>query len=260
MRKLFIWLKELKIIMANSWNFSGSAEWYDLILGKDEYKKNAKFVSKQLKRFNVKTVLELACGSGLYLFPLKKAGFDIEGLDISKKMLDVARKKSKIIKLYQQDMKKFNTKKKYDAILILNSGLGLLPNHSLIDKVIKQCQKNLNDNGIFLIDLPNHKKEIKESNFNQSYKQYKISNGKIDLIFHDYKKDNKWISEWHGFVKQGNKLSQFKEYYEELIFFPSKVEKSLKKHGFKILAVFGSRRGGKFNPNNSWRRFYLCQK
>ena len=122
--------------MADSWDFSGSAEWYDVILGKNEYEKNAKFVSQQLQKFNVKTVLELACGSGLYLFPLKKNGFNVEGLDISKEMLDVARKRSKTIKLYQQDMTKFNTKKKYDAILILNSGLALLPNHSLIDKTI----------------------------------------------------------------------------------------------------------------------------
>ena len=80
--------------MANSWDFSGSAEWYDVILGKEEYEKNAKFVFQQLQKFNVKKVLELACGSGLYLFPLKKNGFDIGGLDISKEMLDVSRKRS----------------------------------------------------------------------------------------------------------------------------------------------------------------------
>ena len=55
--------------MADSWDFSGSAEWYDVILGEKEYEKNAKFVSQQLQKFDVKTVLEIACGSGLYLFP-----------------------------------------------------------------------------------------------------------------------------------------------------------------------------------------------
>ena len=174
--------------MTDSWDFSGSAEWYDIIFGKYKYEKNAKFVSQHLKRFNVKTVLELACGSGLYLFPLKKDGFDIEGLDISKEMLDVTKKRNKAIKLYQQDMTKFNTKKKYDAILILNSGLALLPNHSLIDKTIMRCQENLNDNGILLIELPNHKKEIKESNFTQSHEKYKIPSGKIDVFFRDHKK------------------------------------------------------------------------
>lgn len=246
--------------MADSFDFSGSAEWYDVILGKDKYENSARFVSQQLQKFNVKTVLELACGSGLYLFFLKKSGFDIEGLDIGKEMLDVARDRSKAIKLYQQNMTSFDTKKKYDAILILNSGLALLPNHSLIDKTIKRCHENLNDDGILLIDLPNHTKEIKEFNFTQSCEEYKIPNGKIDIIFRDHRSNNKWVAEWYGFVKQGNKFSQFKEYYEELIYSPRVIEKSLKNHGFKILKVFGSRRERKFDSNNSWRRFYLCQK
>jgi SAM-dependent methyltransferase len=246
--------------MVDSWDFSGSAKWYDVILGKDEYEKNAQFVSKQLQKFNVKTVLEIACGSGLYLFPLKKNGFDVEGLDISKKMLDAVKKRSKAIKIYQQDMTKFNTKKKYDAILVLNSGMVLLPNHSLIDETLKRCYNNLNSKGILLIDLPNHKKEIKESNFNQDHEKYIIPNGKIDVIFRHRKTGNKWIEEWYGFVKKGNKVSQFKEYYEELIYSPRRIEKSLKNYGFEILNIFGSRRGRKFDSNNSWRRFYICQK
>jgi len=243
-----------------SWDFSGSAKWYDVILGKKDYEANAKFVSQQLKKLNVKTILELACGSGLYLSPLEKSGFVVEGLDISKKMLDVARKRNRNVKLYRQDMTKFRINKKYDSILILNSGLALLPDHNLINKTIEQSKKHLNDKGILLIDLPNHRKEIKESNFTQSHEQYKIPDGEMVVIFRDYQKENKWISEWDGFVKQNNKFSQFKEYYKELIYSPQKIEDSLKINGLKILKIFGSRRGKSFNPDNSWRRVYLCQK
>jgi ubiquinone/menaquinone biosynthesis C-methylase UbiE len=241
-------------------DFSGYAKYYDLILGKKEFEKNAEFVARELKKFGVKSILEVACGTGLYLFPLKKAGFNIEGLDISKEMLQGARARSKKIKLYQQDMTKFQTRKKYDAILILNSGLVLLPNQQLIRKTLKRCYSHLKENGFLMLDLPNHKKEIKESNFSQEHSQYKIPKGKIDVIFRDYKKKNKWIAEWHGFVKQGNQLSQFKEYYEELIYNPKELEQSLKDIGFKILKVFGSRKGGTFKPNDSYRRFYLCKK
>jgi len=50
-------------------DFSNSAKYYDLILGRKEFEKNAKFVASELNKFGVKTVLELACGTGLYLFP-----------------------------------------------------------------------------------------------------------------------------------------------------------------------------------------------
>lgn len=246
--------------MVNSWDFSGSAKWYDIILGIEEYEKNADFVSSQLKKFKVKKVLELACGSGLYLHPLKNKGFDVEGLDISEEMIKVAKKRCKSVKMYNQDMTKFKINKKYDAILILNSGLALLPNYSLIEKTIKLCQEHLNKKGILMIDVSNHEKEIKESNFNQTHEEYITSNEKINVIFKDYKKKDKWITEWHGFVKRGNKFLQFKEYFEELIYSPKKLEKCLENEGFKILNIFGSRRGKKFDSNKSWRRFYLCQK
>ena len=241
-------------------DFSGSAQYYDIILGKDNFRKHAQFVSKLLKKYKVKSVLELGCGSGLYLFPLKKLGFKIDGLDISKEMLYLARKQDKKIKLYQEDMSKFKINKKYDSIICLNSSLVLLPNFKLIEKTLRNCYKHLNKNGILLLDLPNHYKEIKESNFSQEKETYKIKNGTLEVIFRDYKKNNKWVSEWFGFVKQKNNFSNFHEYYEELIYSPKELEKSLKNLGFKIIKVFGSRRGGTFDKNKSYRRFYVCQK
>lgn len=239
-------------------DFAASAAWYDAILGKEEYEKNAKFVAQELKKYKVKSILELACGSGLYLFPLQKAGFVVEGLDISNEMLAVAKKRSKTIKLYQQDMTLFRIKKKYDAILILNSGLVLLPNHAAIEKAIAQSGKHLKDNGLLLIDLPNHAKEMQDARSTQE--RFRIPKGTIDVTFNYYKKKNKWVEEWKGVVKEKNKTIPFTERYEELIYSPKKLEEILQKHGFTILKVFGSRRGGAFNPNTSWRRVYLCQK
>jgi SAM-dependent methyltransferase len=241
-------------------DFSGSAEYYDIILGKKEFELNSKFIEKLLKKYNKKNILELGCGTGLYLFPLKKAGFNIEGLDISKEMLKVVKKNKIKIKLYEKDMSSFKINKKYDSILCLNSSLILLPNIKLIEKTIKNVYNHLSKKGLFLIDLPNHIKEIKENNNSQTKKKYKISKGSLEIVFNDYKKGNKWISVWNGVFKEGSNSKKFKEHYEELIYSPKELEKYLKKAGFEIIDVFGSRRGGKFNIHKSWRRFYLCQK
>jgi SAM-dependent methyltransferase len=242
-------------------DFSGSSEYYgQLSFNQKSHNKKVNFYKKILTNYKVKSVLDLGCGNGLYLFPLKKAKFYIEGLDISKKMINEIRKKNKTIKLYIQDMSKFKINKKYDSIICLNSSLVLLPNFNLIEKTIKKCSKHLNEKGILLLDLPNHKKEIKESNFEQTIGTSKISSGRIDTIYRDYKKGNKWVTDWFGFVKKGKNFFQFKEHYEELIYSPKKLEKSLKKNGFKIIKIYGTRQGGNFDSNNSFRRFYLCQK
>jgi len=242
-------------------DFAGSAKYYDTILNKKDYTKNADFVAKILKKNEVTSVLEIACGTGLYLFPLKKKGFDIDGLDIGKKMLDVARKSGFRGKLYKKDMSEFNLGKKYDSILILNSGLILLPNMKLIGKTLRKSKEHLKENGLLLIDLPNHSKEIKECKNAVEIERYKISGGKMEVTFRDYKKGNKWISDWKGVVKiKGKKDEKFSEYYEELIYSVREMERLIKKNGFKILKVYGSRRGSKFDSHKSWRRFYVLKK
>tara|TARA_Y100000310_G_C20661970_1_gene805293 strand:+ start:440 stop:1192 length:753 start_codon:yes stop_codon:yes gene_type:complete len=242
-------------------DFSESAKYYGLMCSNPkEIERRSNFVTDTLKKHKIKSVLDLGCGNGLYLSPLKKSKFDVEGLDISKEMIKEARKKNKSIKLYLQDMSKFNIHKKYDAIICLDSSLVLLPNFQMIEKTIKKCNEHLNQGGILLLDLPNHKKEIKEANFEQSSGTSKIPRGRIDAIYRDHRKGDKWITDWFGFVKRGKNFFQFREHYEELIYSPRKLENSLKKNGFKILSTYGTRKGGNFDPNKSYRRFYLCKK
>jgi SAM-dependent methyltransferase len=239
-------------------NFAASTLYYDTILGKKKFENYANFLSKLLHNYNIKSVLELGCGSGLYLSPLKKNGFSVEGLDISKKMLVLAKKLN--VPLYCRDMASFRLRKKYDAIICMNSSLVLLPNFTLIEKTLKNCYSHLNSKGILVLDLPNHAVEIKENNFSQDVDTYKIPKGKLNIIFRDYKLNNKWVSEWFGFIKQKNSFSNFHEFYEELIYSSVNLEKTLQKIGFEILHIFGSRNGGKFLKTNSYRRFYVCKK
>jgi len=110
----------------NDW--ANSAEYYDLVLDKKQFTKNVEFIAKTLKEHDCKTVLELGCGSGLYLLQLKDQGFDIEGLDISKEMLEELFKLNPQATTHLTDMSTFNLGKKYDAIICLTSSLVLLPN------------------------------------------------------------------------------------------------------------------------------------
>ena len=245
-------------------DYAHSAEYYDLIheihLGKQKFAKSAQFIAKLLKRYKAKSVLELGCGTGLYLFPLKKQRFAIEGLDISKQMLAVARKKDKRIKLYQQDMSKFTTKKTYDAILCLNSSFVLLPNLTQMKQTLKRIHAHLQPGGICILDLPNHTKEIKELNNTQEHIVKTIRGKQVDVTFRDYKKNNRWISEWHGFVRKEKQFFAFKEHYAEFIYSPKLLEQALRKQGFTIVQRFGSRTGGKFDVKKSYRRVYILIK
>ena len=163
-----------------------SAKFYDLTQGVSDFVNYSKFVAKILKKYKVENVLELGCGTGLYLIPLKEY-FDIEGLDLSKDMLEVASSKDSKLRLYHQDMSKFKVDNKFDAIICMNSSLLLLPSVKHFDKTFKKVNEHLKPEGIFILDVADVDVEIKNWNFTQDESSYEIPRGKVDIIRRDYK-------------------------------------------------------------------------
>jgi len=237
-----------------------SAKYYDFLVDKKDLEKEVNFITKFLNKFKTKSLLDVGCGTGLYLTRFKKQGFNVEGLDLSTNMLKEARKKNKIIKLHKKNLLDFKINKKYDAIICLSSTLILLPNFNLIKKTLKNIKSHLVLKGIFILDLPNHSVEIKALNNVKEHESIKIPGGKMEATFLSYKKENKWREEWYGNVIKGKKRTKFKDIWEEYIYSPRTLEEYFKKIGFNILKIYGSLKGGKFDKNKSYRRVYFCQK
>ncbi len=239
-------------------DFSGGARYYDVIQGVKDFEKYAKFTAKVLNEFNVKTVLELGCGTGLYLFPLQKAGFDIEGLDVGKEMLALARTKGKAV-LHEADMANFNLKKQFDAVLCMNTSLLYLPDWKSMVSALSLVGKHLKPQGIFILDVPDLGVEIKELDKVVQHVTFALPKGKLKVRFTDYVKGNRWFAEWQGEATENGKKMTFSENYSELIYDVKELEKELKKR-FKIIRMYGSREGAPFVEGESWRRMYVCQK
>ena len=73
--------------------FTNSALFYDAI--NKEYKKEAAYVVQSLREFDftAKKILELGCGTGNYSFILRDHGYEVLGIDASKEMISLAKKK-----------------------------------------------------------------------------------------------------------------------------------------------------------------------
>lgn len=100
-----------------------------------------------LKRFSG-TALELGCGSGRLLIPLRDAGYLIEGLDNAPEMLDLCRQKpgGEDLILHQAGMEDFDTGAKYGAITIPAFTLQLIP-FELIPDVLENIRRHLQPDG-----------------------------------------------------------------------------------------------------------------
>jgi cyclopropane fatty-acyl-phospholipid synthase-like methyltransferase len=99
-----------------------------------------------------KTVLEIGCGNGRMTSYFKKLGANIEGLDISKSLLDRLGKKDKKIKTYLGYNLNIIPNNKYDIIISFMTFQHC--NKEAVYRYFQQGLSKLKDGGYFVFQLP----------------------------------------------------------------------------------------------------------
>ena len=102
--------------------------------------------------------LELACGSGRLLIPFLKEGFDIEGVEPSKEMVDILKHKLKgsDIKptIHQQKLEDLKLKgKKYNLIYISLGSLQMMSDPDEVSILLTKLKGMLEEGGKLVISL-----------------------------------------------------------------------------------------------------------
>lgn len=94
------------------------------------------------------TALELGCGSGRLLLPLRDDGYLIEGLDNAPEMLELCRQKpgGEDVILHQAGMEDFDTGATYGAITIPAFTLQLIP-FETVPEVLANIRQHLHPDG-----------------------------------------------------------------------------------------------------------------
>jgi SAM-dependent methyltransferase len=127
-------------------------EFYDVVMG--DRREAAEQVMELIRaaKPDAKNVLELGCGTGSILKRLQDA-YEISGLDISGKMLSVARKKVPRSKLYRQDMVDFRIDGRFDVIICVFDSINHVRHFSDWKKVFAAVSRHLSPGGCFIFDI-----------------------------------------------------------------------------------------------------------
>lgn len=141
--------------------FNQYSKYYDEIYRQKDYVLEAKFIKGIIKKYSllkVKNILSIGCGTCSYEILLAKDGYSITGLDQSQTMLDAARNKIinlgliDKIKLIKGNANNFKTDNQYDVVMELFNIFGYHYQNKDLDKILKNINKSLRMNGIFLFD------------------------------------------------------------------------------------------------------------
>ncbi len=141
------------------------AKYYDKFYKNKNYNKEVEFLINFINKND--KIIDIGCGTGIHASLLQQKGFDIEGLDFSKEMLDIAKTRLHS-NLYLQNMLDINIDKKYDVIISMFAVINHLKDTQELEKCFKNLKKILTDNGKIIIDLHNpqnsgNKKDIYEN-------------------------------------------------------------------------------------------------
>jgi 2-polyprenyl-3-methyl-5-hydroxy-6-metoxy-1,4-benzoquinol methylase len=105
------------------------------------------------------TVLDVGCGSGSFIYVIKKYGFDVYGIDFDKYNIESAKTKFGLDKVYVstvEDFRKINTNKKFDYITVFE----VIEHVENPSHFLQQLKPLLKPDGIIAMSMPNRDRWI----------------------------------------------------------------------------------------------------
>jgi ubiquinone/menaquinone biosynthesis C-methylase UbiE len=136
--------------------FEKSARYYDVIydaMGKD-YGREAKRLRELIRKHQKstgKTLLDVACGTGRHISFLKQS-FEVEGLDLDRKLLAIARRRNPDIMFHYGNMLNFKLYTQFDVITCLFSAIGYMTSYRKLQQAIGNMEHHLRPGGVLIIE------------------------------------------------------------------------------------------------------------
>ncbi len=144
-------------------NFSA---YFDTIMDFLDYNEWINFTKENIKPNS--TILDLACGSGIFLLNMNLYGYPTDGLDLSSQMIDLCKDKTFInhvnCSLYEMNMADFNLGKQYDNITCYFDSINHLNTLDEVKKMFNCIYNHLLPNGLFLFDVFSYSRFLEADN------------------------------------------------------------------------------------------------
>lgn len=242
------------------------ARFYDYfeLGGREESEELNIFLDELLSINNVKTVVDLACGTGAQSIGLARKGYQVTAADLSPEMLAVAAQKAgkQKISFIQADMRSAELGKS-DAALCIFNAIGHL-SKSECQSFFARVHEQLSPGGLFIFDILNFT-AMQTAVFNEykSMTREAIIDGL--LVQHArqcvLKKKNRQIeissiTRWQDGKHKPGELS---DHWTMQIYDAEELEKMLNEAGFDEKVFFGPT-GSEFDPTTADSIFAVCQK
>jgi SAM-dependent methyltransferase len=229
------------------------------------YDEEFAFYDKQLKANQVKTVVEIGCGTGNLAKRIFAANYGYLGIDLFQEMLDIAAVNAPNVAFKQGDVRSFTLEETFDCVLITGRSISYLTGNQDILQALNSINKCLKPKGFLMFDaidaaqlFLNFKEENKDelvASFGENhYKRISESKptGGVPHL------ETGWTWDWSSVYYKLDKNQQYKEIGQDFstlrAFTKDEVHLFLTLSGFELLEVL---------PKKSYiwdDNFYIARK
>jgi ubiquinone/menaquinone biosynthesis C-methylase UbiE len=218
------------------------------IADKNQTDRQIQFLKRHLKPNGY--ILDVACGTGRHSIPLSKEGRTMVGLDISAKLLRIAKQRWREVQVVRGDIRFLPFKSQaFVAAVSIDTSFGYLPSQEEDILSLTELQDTLEKGGMFVIDVFNREKLIlkyREENHSFKWKEY-------PSFFLKQKRSvsqrGNWLCDsWIIRDKASGRLMFYD--HNVRLYGRSELEDFMDRVGFAVERVYGGYEGENFSPNS----------
>lgn len=244
------------------------SQYYDLLYSDKDYISEVNYVDKLIKSHsqNVKTLLDMGCGTGKHAELFCEKGYKVHGIDLSEDMLKIANQRRKgkedSLSFSHSNIQELNLSDKFDVVVSLFHVMSYQNSNEQLIKAFEVAKNHLNNDGIFIFDFwygPAVLKDLPTTRVkrleNENIKVTRIA----EPIIHP--QENIVDVNYNVFIedKISKEVLEKKELHKMRYIFDTELDMICKKAGFRIIQKYEWMSDK--NPDfNSWNVVWVVKK
>jgi SAM-dependent methyltransferase len=136
--------------------FKDYSNYYDALYSDKEYEAEVDFIRHLVSLESSQQILDLGCGTGRHDFLLASSGHSVTGVDLSKRMLAIARKKAAQagtkIEFILDDIRTVRLGKAFDLVISMFAVMSYQVTNDDLFKTLQTARAHLAPGGVFVFD------------------------------------------------------------------------------------------------------------
>jgi SAM-dependent methyltransferase len=246
------------------------ADCYDALYGDKDYEAECDLIERLFKTYGdgqIKSVLDLGCGTGNHAIPLIRRGFEVIGVDRSESMLAQAREKavqlnrSLPVAFKHADIRSADLGRQFDAVLLMFAVLGYQLENADVLAALRTAHRHLRPEGLLLFDFW-YGPAVLSQRPSERTKTIPTADGKIVRVSSSDLNTSRHTCTVHYRLQKfaaERLLSDAEEEHTVRYFFPLELELFLESAGFEPLRLGTFPEFDREPDENSWNALFVAR-